>query len=188
MLLIYVLTARFRRPPKIKNPVDKLVEDALKEDDGAAPPTVSGYTWNDLQRDLHDPKLTFAEILDRCGGRLPQRPVEAPAEDKAPEQEGTKEDKDRLAQLQAWFSKRTEETPVLKVVKPPPQPPPVVTLRGQPLRCPYCEGFGRKWPHRGGMGFTTSSNPGHPQVSPSEGVGAKCERCDGHGYVVISGD
>lgn len=75
LLLIYVLTAPLRVPKKVDPPVKKsFLEEALEadQDPRASEP---GYGWSDLQRDLYDGKVTFNEIWDKCGGRLPIKPV-----------------------------------------------------------------------------------------------------------------
>lgn len=182
MPLIYILTARFRRPKKVAALRKKTFLEEALEDDVERPRPAVGYTWDDLQRDLYDSKLTLNEIMEKCGGVLPKKPGKGAAQ--GPES-GPEEPKGRLAELQAWFGKRAQETPVLKVVPPPPQPPPVVTLSGQSVRCPYCAGSGQAYGNIVGLGRTESFF--NPMPAPPAQAGSTCSRCKGHGYVIVSG-
>lgn len=57
-----------------KDPEVQFLEDAFEEEKERQP-TVPNYGWRDLQTDLHDGKVTFNEIWEKCGGRIPRKPV-----------------------------------------------------------------------------------------------------------------
>lgn len=121
LLLIYVLTASFRRPKMTEPPRKKtFLEEALEADPERPKPNKT-YTWDDLQRDLHDPKLTFEEIHEKCGGIFPEKP-EAPKDGPGMKSD----DPDRIAKLQAWFKERGEERRIQGLVPPPPAPHTVI--------------------------------------------------------------
>lgn len=115
-----------RRKPIPSNPDVQFLEGALDEDAPRKPNP--GYSYADFQRDLHDEKLTFDEIYEKCGGVLPQKPKEPetkPEEKKEGGPGAKSEDPDRLAQLNAWF-KETGKNCVQGLVPPPPNPYPVI--------------------------------------------------------------
>lgn len=59
-------------PPK--DPDVQFLEEAL-ESEPEHRQTDPNYAWDDLQRDLHDGKITFNAIWEKCGGRLPRKPI-----------------------------------------------------------------------------------------------------------------
>lgn len=172
-----------RKPEKKKASIEWAVDEAMKEDEPSAKP--GSYTWDDLQKDLHDPKLTFQEILDKCGGVLPERPEDVKSETPA---EKTPESTDRMKELQEWFSGRAAVAPAFKIVVPPPEARPVVVITGQPVKCPYCGGTGQKGRPGAMGGFHTAGLGIIDPPNAVRGIGSgKCDRCDGHGYVIVSG-
>jgi hypothetical protein len=81
--LLYCLLTSIRGPKKAEpQPVRKksFLDEALEADEERRA-SVPHYAWNDLQRDLHDGKVTFDEIWERCGGRLPRKPEVARGSD-----------------------------------------------------------------------------------------------------------
>lgn len=81
MLLLYILTEPFRRPKKVEDApppapktfIEEILDASLKGDAPSKQP-VNSYAWDDLQRDLHDGAMSFDEIWEKCGGRLPRKP------------------------------------------------------------------------------------------------------------------
>jgi len=111
---------------KEKDPAVKFLESALDEDAPRKP--VPDYTYADFKRDLYDRGLTFNEIYEKCGGVFPKKPEgkEAEIETAKPEGPGSKsDDPERLAKLQAWFQETGKER-LKGLVRPPPNPYPVV--------------------------------------------------------------
>lgn len=102
----------------------KFLEAAFDEDEPRKP--LPGYTYADFRRDLYDRGLTFNEIYEKCGGVFPKKPEGKEPDAAKPEGPGSKsDDPDRLAKLEAWFQE-TGKGRVKGLVRPPPNPYPVV--------------------------------------------------------------
>lgn len=73
---IWIICLTWRRPRVSKAQVDpeqkKFLEAAL--DDEPVKDARNPYTWDALQRDLYDKKVTFEEIWEKAGG-FPERPT-----------------------------------------------------------------------------------------------------------------
>ena len=170
-----------RAKKRKKNEEAKNFLEAALDDDPATP-SGKPYTWEELQRDLHDGKLTFNEIWEKAGGIFPERPKEpvpsAAESVQAPEMSA------RAAQLQAWFNTRAAETGTLKIVPPPFSPPVVINLKGQTARCTQCNGSGKVIP--GGGLYTTPNRLGMVLPPVPAPIGERCRACNGTGYVIIT--
>jgi hypothetical protein len=131
------------KPPTApKSPEIQFLEDALNEEEVRKPNP--NYTYAQFKDDLYNKGLTFNEIYEKCGGVLPQKP---PPEPPAPApilpmsiheiqgQNGEIQGQnggadggsmDRMAQLQQWFQQRGSERKIGNIVKPPPNPYPII--------------------------------------------------------------
>lgn len=154
LLLIYVLTAPFRRPKKVEEPKKKTFLEEALEADPDRPRPARAYTWAEFQKDLHDGSMTFEEIYEKYGGIFPKKPEPpaAPPEGSPDTQalqgadggltgvEGAAGPNggpgvagasgvgppDRMAQLQEWFQQRGKEGRLQGLVPPPPAPHTVI--------------------------------------------------------------
>jgi len=180
-VIIYRELSRRTKPKTFKDADEKrFLEEALDDD----PVRVSQgrYTWEELQRDLHDGKLTFDEIWEKAGGVFPERPKEAERQAEA-SLEGPDRNS-RAAWLQAWFQVRSAEQGLLKVVPPPPPAPVTVNMKGQTVKCSACSGSGRHSVE--GIRFPTSWGQGWTQHAPPPRPDGLCASCGGKGFVVIT--
>lgn len=180
MIIVEEVRKLLAKKRKKKDEAKKFLEAALDDD----PATSSGkaYTWEELQSDLHDGKLTFNEIWEKSGGIFPERPKEpAPS---APEAIQAPEMRARAAWLQAWFKTRAAEMGTVKVVPPPPPPPVVISLKGQAVRCSKCNGSGKAT--TGGGLYTAPIRLGVVLPPVQNPIGERCRSCNGTGYVIIT--
>lgn len=138
-----VLSRKKAAPP---DPDVQFLEGALEDDAPRKP--VPGYTYEQFKEDLYNKGLSFEEIYEKCGGVFPQKPPPAPppilpmsiheiqGQNGDPGFEGIKgadgpqgadgRCPDRMTQLQQWFKERGKTSPIGGLVKPPPNPYPVV--------------------------------------------------------------
>lgn len=134
-----------------------------------AKPSQPAYSYGQMMQDLSDKRLSIDEILDRCNGQLPKELADAIA-GKMCETSPPPTSQSRETSRLSWFEMLAKGVPNYKVVHPPSQGPPAVTVKGWVVLC-FCR--------RGGGSISTMIQPMYgppPRYSP----GVRCHACQEH--------